>query len=81
MEKPVTVIIDDTRTAVRDILNGARLPATILLPVIADVYNELNAAARQELAYDRQSYEKAVAEEKERKEKGGNNAAEDKYNS
>lgn len=64
MEKPVTVALDDMRRAVWREINAAQLPATILEPVLAGIHRELSAAAQQELACDRRSYE----EELEKKE-------------
>lgn len=66
MEKPVTVALDDMRRAVWREINAAQLPATILEPVLADICRELSAAAQQELACDRRSYEEEL--EKKKKE-------------
>ena len=52
------------RRAVWREINAAQLPATILEPVLAGIHRELSAAAQQELACDRRSYE----EELEKKE-------------
>ena len=66
MEKPVTVALDDMRRAVWREINAAQLPATILEPVLAGIHRELSAAAQQELACARRSYEAEL--EKEKKE-------------
>lgn len=54
------------RRAVWREINAAQLPATILEPVLADICRELSAAAQQELACDRRSYEEEL--EKKKKE-------------
>ena len=63
MQKPITIILDDTRRALLDIINSAGIPATLLLPVAADIYNGLSQASQQELAADRQAYEAAMEKE------------------
>ena len=68
MENPVTIMLDDTKREIWTVLNSAKLPATILLPVVTGICSELNVAAQQELTYDRQSYEKFREKEKEEKE-------------
>ena len=64
MEKPVTVALDDMRRAVWREINAAQLPATILEPVLAGIHRELSAAAQQELACDRRSYEVCLGDDK-----------------
>ena len=69
MEKPVTVALDDMRRGIWRTINEAKLPATILEPVIDRIHDELMTAAQQELAFDRQSYEEALKKEAEGAEK------------
>lgn len=72
MEKPVTVALDDLRKSIWKTINDARLPATILEPVIADIHRELSAAAQQELSFDRQTYEESLKKEAEEAKKNEN---------
>lgn len=72
MEKPVTVALDDLRKSVWKTINEVRLPATILEPVIADIHGELSSAARQELTFDRKTYEESLKKEAEEAKKNEN---------
>lgn len=69
MDKPVTVALDDMRKSIWKTINEVRLPAMILESVIADIHSELSAAARQELAFDRKTYEESLKKEAEEAKK------------
>lgn len=72
MEKPATVALDDMRKSIWKTINEVRLPAMILESVIADIHSELSAAARQELAFDRKTYEESLKKEAEGAKKNEN---------
>lgn len=72
MEKPVTVALDDLRKSIWKTINEVRLPATILEPVVADIHSDISAAARQELTYDRKTYEESLKKEAEEAKKNEN---------
>ena len=69
MEKPVTVALDDMRREIWRTINEAKLPATILEPVLKGIHSELMTAAQQELVFDRQSYDEALKKEAEEAKK------------
>lgn len=60
MDKPLPIVIDDTKQALVKALNESGLPACILAPLVKELYEAVTQAAQAEL-------ERARAEIKEDK--------------
>lgn len=70
MEKPITLIISETREAIVSIINQSKLPPFLLDSLFRDFYSELHAMSVQQEERDRADYENAL------KNKGSGNFAE-----
>ena len=72
MEKPLNLRIEEIRNEIASTINGAKLPAYILKPVIKDFYNQLENLERQELIQAQKDYEDSLKRkednQKEKKE-------------
>lgn len=68
MDKPINLIIEDTKQGLADILNNSKLPAFVLDNITKDLANEVHSLYVRELAMDKQKWEaeqKKASEEKE----------------
>jgi hypothetical protein len=64
MEKPITMIMEDTKDAIISTINNSKLPAFILENIIKDIYMEINQMAIQQAKLDKEKYEEAMSKEK-----------------
>lgn len=60
MEKPITMIIDDTKNSIIAAINRSGLPAFILEMIIKDIYNEISQAANSFAENERKIYNDSV---------------------
>lgn len=65
MEKPITLIIDQTKNNLTKILNEAGLPPFILETILKDLYLETNNISKQIAERDKAEYEKSLQESPE----------------
>ncbi len=65
MNKPISIIINETRTSLIDICNKSNLPACVLEPIIKDLYEEIKHISSIQLKQDTEAYNKAQEEHKE----------------
>lgn len=73
MNKPISMIINETRISLLKICNESGLPACVLEPIVKDVYNEIKHVSSMQLKQDTETYNKAqedakLQEEKDRQE-------------
>lgn len=59
MNKPISMIINDTRISLTDICNNSGLPACILEPIIKDLFEEVRHISALQLKQDEENYAKA----------------------
>ena len=71
MEKPLSLIIEETRQAIADAVNNSHLPPTLLAYIVKDVYTELRQVEAEQYKRDKVSYEISLKEAMENAEKGG----------
>jgi hypothetical protein len=64
MEKPITMIMEDTKDAIISTINNSKLPAFILENIIKDIYMEINQMTIQQAKLDKEKYEEAMSKEK-----------------
>lgn len=62
MEKPITVLISETRGKMINTVNDSGLPLFILDSILKDLYGEIHALSIQQEERDRKEYEQALAE-------------------
>ena len=58
--KPISMVINETRILLTDICNKSGLPACILEPIIKDLYDEVRHVAVVQLKQDEEKYTKAL---------------------
>ena len=58
--KPVTMIIDETKNTIVNAVNNSQLPAFILETIIKDIYIEINQMAIQQANLEKQKYEEEL---------------------
>lgn len=60
MEKPITMVIDETKNSIITAINRSGLPAFILEMIIKDIYNEISQAANSFAENERKIYNDSV---------------------
>ena len=55
MEKPITIIIQETKDKLVEVLNTSNLPPVILEPIVKDIYNEITMLTKRQ--YEKDLYE------------------------
>ena len=55
MDKPITIIIQETKYKLVEVLNTSNLPPVILEPIVKDIYNEITMLAKRQ--YEKDLYE------------------------
>lgn len=62
MNKPLTMVIKETKTKLANICNESGLPPVILDLIIQGFYSEIHSLAERQAAEEEMSYAKMVAE-------------------
>lgn len=60
--KPVSIILDEFRNDIANIVNNSGLHPCIIEPVFKDLYNEINILAKKQLELDKEQYEEKLKE-------------------
>lgn len=60
MEKPISIIINDTKTELRKVCAESKLPSCILECLVKDLYNEIHALSVQQLNKDQIIYQQSL---------------------
>lgn len=63
MEKPITIIIQETKDQLIGIINASNLPPVILEPVVRDIYNEINTLTKMQYEKDLKEYHNKLNQE------------------
>lgn len=66
MNKPITVIREETKKALADVINDSGLPAFIIEPILIEFLNETRIAAKKQYEAEKAQYEQAIKEEQEK---------------
>lgn len=56
MEKPISIMIDETKTSLISMINNSGLPFWILEPMVKDIYQEIKTLADNQLRIDKEQY-------------------------
>lgn len=64
MNKPISMVINETRILLTDICNKSSLPACVLEPIVRDLYEEIKYVSSMQLKQDTEAYNKAQEDAK-----------------
>lgn len=59
MNKPISMVINETRILLTNICNESGLPACVLEPIVRDLYEEIKYVSSMQLKQDTEAYNKA----------------------
>ena len=62
MNKPISVVYEETKTAVADILNNSKLPPFIIQNILKDFLTEVTMLAKQQYEHDLKEYNESKSE-------------------
>ena len=68
MNKPITVVREEMKAKIADIINTSGLPAFVIEPILNDFLIEVRNVAKHQYEYDKQQYEMALKKEIDKKE-------------
>lgn len=60
MQKPISLIIEETKRSLAQIINDSELPIYVLLPMLKDLYAEAQQLYAQVALKEQQEYKKAL---------------------
>lgn len=60
MDKPLSVLIRETRTNISNIVNESNLPPDILVPIVKDLYMRLCDIAEERYEIELEQYKKSL---------------------
>lgn len=65
MNKPVTLVIEETKTKLAEIINTSGLPPFVIEPILNTFLQEAHVASKRQYEIDKLQYEQAIAKEQE----------------
>lgn len=65
MKKPITLVIEETKTKLAEIINTSGLPPFVIEPILSTFLQEAHAASKRQYEIDKLQYEQAIAKEQE----------------
>ena len=65
INKPFSLIVEESKKTIIDVINQVNLHPTLLELVIKDIYNEVQYNAQVFAEHERNEYEQAIAQSKE----------------
>lgn len=64
MQKPISLIIEETKKNLAQVINDSELPIYVLLPMLKDLYAEAQSLYSQFALKEQQEYKNALADSK-----------------
>ena len=64
MNKPISMVINETRLSLTEICNQSGLPACVLEPIVRDLYEEIKYVSSVQLKQETEAYNKAQEDAK-----------------
>ena len=64
MEKPITVLVNDTKNAIISILNESNLHPILMEQIMNEIHTEVTNVLNQTFKKEKEEYEKSLEEEK-----------------
>lgn len=68
MNKPITVIREETKKNLADVINNSGLPAFIIEPILMEFLNETRIAAKRQYELEKAQYEQALMQKSEKED-------------
>ncbi len=68
MNKPITLVIEETKTKLAEIINNSGLPPFVIEPMLNTFLQEAHVAAKRQYEIEKLQYEQAIAKEEEQNE-------------
>lgn len=65
MKKPITLVIEETKTKLAEIINTSGLPPFVIEPILSTFLQEAHAASKRQYEIDKLQYEQTIAKEQE----------------
>jgi len=60
MNKPLTVVYEDLKNELADLINNSGLPAFMIEPILQNFLNETRVSIKRQYQLDKANYEKAL---------------------
>ena len=70
MNKPLTMIYDDFKAELTNLINNSGLPAFMLESILQNYLNEIRIIMQKQYQFDKSQYDKSLAEENANKDGG-----------
>lgn len=65
MNKPITLVIEETKTKLAEIINTSGLPPFVIEPMLNTFLQEAHVAAKRQYEIEKLQYEQSIAKEQE----------------
>lgn len=69
MNKPITLVIEETKTKLADVINTSGLPPFVIEPMLSTFLQEAHVASKRQYEFDKIQYKQALAKEQENSDK------------
>lgn len=66
MNKPITLIREETKQQLADVINNSGLPAFVIEPILVEFLNETRMAAKKQYEIEKSQYELFLKQEQEK---------------
>lgn len=65
MNKPITLVIEETKTKLADVINTSGLPPFVIEPMLSTFLQEAHVASKRQYEIEKLQYEHSIAKEQE----------------
>lgn len=62
MDKPITIVIEETKNKLAEVINTCGLPPFIIEPILSEFLKETQFAVRKQYELDKAQYEQSLKE-------------------
>lgn len=63
IQRPVSIMMDDFKCGLKELINGSGLAPCLLEPIVQNVYLELHSLAERQLQIEKARYDEQIKEE------------------
>lgn len=67
MNKPITIVREEIKDKIAEVINSSGLPAFVIEPILNDFLIEVRNIAKHQYEYDKQQYEMTLKKESDEK--------------
>lgn len=68
MNKPITIVREETKEQIADVINNSGLPAFVIEPILQEFLTEVRNVAKRQYEYDKQQYDSFIKSKEEKKD-------------